>query len=255
VTGKYELIADALANATTYTDNPANPTLTYAYRVTAWNAAGDSLSNVVLVDVATDRFVRRVYQDLVNHAPDPTALASWITAIQGGAPRIGVPNAVTSGTEYRTSVITGFYVKYLRRQPDAGGLASWLNGINSGVTIEQAEASFLASAEYYAKAGATNSLWVTRLYQDVLRRIPAPSEVQFWASRVDAGWSRSLVAKQFVLSPEHLRTVIRADYLQLLRRPVNATELSARVTAMQGGLRHEAVIGAIIATNEYFALP
>ena len=33
-------IANAVANATTYTDKPADPTITYDYRVTAWNASG-----------------------------------------------------------------------------------------------------------------------------------------------------------------------------------------------------------------------
>ncbi len=48
--GPYSLIASPLANAVTYTDNPPDPTTTYAYKVTAWNAAGDSPSNVITVD-------------------------------------------------------------------------------------------------------------------------------------------------------------------------------------------------------------
>ena len=43
-------IANAPANTTTYTDYPPDPTLTYDYRVTAWNAAGDSPSNVITVE-------------------------------------------------------------------------------------------------------------------------------------------------------------------------------------------------------------
>lgn len=48
--GPYAQVAAVLANKTTYTDSPADPTLTYDYRVTAWNAAGDSTSNVVRVE-------------------------------------------------------------------------------------------------------------------------------------------------------------------------------------------------------------
>ncbi len=50
VAGPYTQIATALANATTYTDNPPDPSITYDYRVTAFNAAGDSPSNVITVD-------------------------------------------------------------------------------------------------------------------------------------------------------------------------------------------------------------
>ncbi len=47
--GPYTAIAKAMANSTTFTDNPPDPAMTYDYRVTAYNAAGDSASNVVTV--------------------------------------------------------------------------------------------------------------------------------------------------------------------------------------------------------------
>jgi len=45
----YAPIATVGANLTTYVDNPPDPTETYSYRVVAWNAAGDSPSNVITV--------------------------------------------------------------------------------------------------------------------------------------------------------------------------------------------------------------
>jgi FtsP/CotA-like multicopper oxidase with cupredoxin domain len=50
VAAAYTKIADGPANTTTYIDNPPDPSLTYAYRVTAWNAAGDAPSNVIIVE-------------------------------------------------------------------------------------------------------------------------------------------------------------------------------------------------------------
>ena len=47
--GTFAVLANGLANITTYTDSTAILTQTYRYRVTAWNAAGNSLSNVVTV--------------------------------------------------------------------------------------------------------------------------------------------------------------------------------------------------------------
>ena len=47
--GPYTKLATALANTTTYTDTTADPTVAYQYRVTAFNAAGDSPSNVITV--------------------------------------------------------------------------------------------------------------------------------------------------------------------------------------------------------------
>jgi FtsP/CotA-like multicopper oxidase with cupredoxin domain len=50
VVGTYGTIGAALANSTGYTDNPPDPATTYAYKVTAYNAAGDAPSNVLIVD-------------------------------------------------------------------------------------------------------------------------------------------------------------------------------------------------------------
>jgi hypothetical protein len=50
VAGPYTEIANAPANTITYTDHPPDPTLTYDYRVTASNAAGNSPSNVITVE-------------------------------------------------------------------------------------------------------------------------------------------------------------------------------------------------------------
>ncbi len=47
--GAYATIGTALANVTTFGTTPPDPALTYAYRVVAWNAAGDSSSNEVTV--------------------------------------------------------------------------------------------------------------------------------------------------------------------------------------------------------------
>jgi FtsP/CotA-like multicopper oxidase with cupredoxin domain len=42
-------LGTALANATTFTDPAADPAVSYQYRVTAWNAAGNSVSNIITV--------------------------------------------------------------------------------------------------------------------------------------------------------------------------------------------------------------
>ncbi len=47
--GAFQVIATALANVTTYTDLTADPAYNYDYRVTAFNKAGNSQSNILLV--------------------------------------------------------------------------------------------------------------------------------------------------------------------------------------------------------------
>ena len=48
------------------------------------------------------------------------------------------------------------------------------------------ESGFIASGEYYTKAGSTNAGWVKKLYQDVLGRPASPSEVAGWIAPLRA---------------------------------------------------------------------
>jgi hypothetical protein len=48
-TGAFTLIGNGLANKTAFTDPAAATNTTYQYRVTAWNAAGNSVSNIITV--------------------------------------------------------------------------------------------------------------------------------------------------------------------------------------------------------------
>jgi FtsP/CotA-like multicopper oxidase with cupredoxin domain len=58
VVGDYAQVGTALANQTTYTDTPADPTVTYSYRVIAYNQGGDGVSQPVSV-VGPRRTARR----------------------------------------------------------------------------------------------------------------------------------------------------------------------------------------------------
>jgi len=113
------------------------------------------------------------------------------------------------------------------------------------------EAGFVASDEYFMQAGSTISGWVARLYQHVLKRTPASSEVAFWAARASGGATRYQIALGFLLSTEHLSTVIDGYYQELLDRGIDPAGQWSWVTAIQYGARVEAIIGGIVASDEY----
>jgi N-acetylmuramoyl-L-alanine amidase/Domain of unknown function (DUF4214) len=202
---------------------------------------------------SVQRYVTRVYSDLFNRPPDPTGLAGWTSALMKRTPRVAVANAITYSNEYRTKLITGSYLHYLGRTPDPGGLASWLGGMGRGMTIEQMESGFIASPEYYGKAGSTDVAWVTKLYADVLGRQAAPSDVAGWTSALSRGTRRDQVAMGFLLSTEHLTTVVNGYYEHLLARGIDPAGQRTWVGILQAGGRDEAIIGGIIASAEYYA--
>ena len=149
-------------------------------------------------------------------------------------------------------MITGSYQHYLGRLPDPGGLRSWLGAMGRGWTISQMESGFIASAEYYAKAGSTDAGWVTKLYADVLGRPAGPEEVAYWTGCLRAGLARDRVAMGFLLSTERLRTVVDGYYLHLLGRGIDPSGQRTWVGILQAGGRDEAIIGGIIASEEYY---
>ena len=201
----------------------------------------------------TTRYVTQVYNDLFERAPDSGGLTTWTTAIKRGAPRVGVANAITSSTEYRSRLITGVYGEFLGRTPDPSGLTNWLSAMQAGLTIQGMEGGFLASAEYYAKAGGTPESWVRQLYRHVLGREAGDTEVAGWVTALAQGHSREAVARGFLLSTERLTTVVNGYYQDLLGRSIDPAGRTTWVTAIQQGARTEQIIGGIVSSDEYFA--
>lgn len=201
---------------------------------------------------ATERYVKAVYRDLFQRDPDPSGLATWTGALDRGTARAAVANSITGSTEYRSRLIQRVYRDHLGRGADSGGLTFWLGQMGRGWTVQQIEGGFIASDEYYARAGRGTAGWVACLYHDVLGRDAAASEISYWSDQMAAGGSRTEVAAGFLLSTEHLTTVVDGYYVDLLRRHLDPAGRASWVAAIQRGTRVEDIIGGIVASDEYY---
>jgi hypothetical protein len=137
----------------------------------------------------------------------------------------------------------------LRRAADVGGLNGWVGALFNGqMTDERITANFLISPEYVNNHGGfvlpTSSglypgqQWITGLYNDVLGRTPAQSEVQGWLSAMQntpVQWAPFNVASAFVAGPEKERQNIVAAYTTYLGRAPSQTEIQAYLNAFQVG--------------------
>lgn len=200
---------------------------------------------------AVRAYVTAVYDDLFHRSPDPSGLNTWTSALLSGTPRVAVANSITGSAEYRSRLITESYQQYLNRVPDRAGLHNWLSYLASGRTLQNMEAGFIASPEYYQRGGGTPAGWVTKLYQDVLGRTAGPTEIGFWVNRLSTGASRGSVAMGFLNSDEHLGSVIDGYYRDLLGRTLDSSGRATWVAALQRGTRIESVIGALVSSSEY----
>ncbi|MCR6492532.1 DUF4214 domain-containing protein [Cellulomonas sp. P24] len=202
-------------------------------------------------DATIARYITQVYRDLFDRAPDPAGLRTWSTALGNGVPYGAVADAITYSDEYRGRMITDAYRTYLDRAPDPTGFSDWLAAMRVSLHIEDMQAGFISSTEYYALGGGTDRGWITRLYDKVLGRVPADAEVSSWQRRLDTGSSRYEVALGFLYSTEHLTAVVDGYYVELLHRHIDPAGQSTWVHLIQTGYRDEQIIAGIVSSAEY----
>jgi alpha-tubulin suppressor-like RCC1 family protein len=204
-------------------------------------------------DAQISRYVRHVYLDLFGREPDPTGMATWSAALRNGTPRVAVANAITHSEEFRTGLITDTYEHFLGRGPDPQGLRFWLGQMARGATISQISSGFLASDEYYARAGNNPHQWVRNMYVDVLGRAASNQEAVWWAIRfAQPGNTRATVSLGILLSEEHLAPIVEGYYQQLLGRGLDPTGRGTWIGKLQAGVHDEEIIGGIVASQEYW---
>lgn len=197
-------------------------------------------------------YVTAMYEDLLRRDPDAAGLDFWTQKLVTGTLSYGgLVDGFTGSTEYRSALIEDSYRQYLGRGADSGGLSTWLGQMQGGSRIEDVQIQLIASGEFYSKAGGTDAGFVTRLYQTVLGRTPASSEVSHWVAKINGGQSRGDVASGFVFSTEHLNSVVDGYYRLLLKRSADASGLATWVGRIQGGWHDEQVINALATSQEF----
>lgn len=105
------------------------------------------------------------------------------------------------------------------RTPDKAGLGYWIEAMDKGVTLAQAAAGFVDSAEFVKLYGAnsTDAQFVTALYQNVLHRPLDSAGYDFWVQSLHSS-SRADVLVGFSESAENQAQVVGSiqngiDYL------------------------------------------
>jgi hypothetical protein len=177
---------------------------------------------------------------VVPDSPPPVTLTAAATAF-------------AHSREHFTQFVTNAYQQYLKRLPDSAGLDFWVTNMQAGVySDEQLEAFFIGSAEYIADHGGTGQAWVTSMYQDLLGRTPAASEVQGWVNALNSGTSPATVALGFAASAEREGQRVRFNYRTYLGREAQPAEVTEWVNAFLGGLTNEGMIGGFVGSPEYY---
>jgi serralysin len=98
------------------------------------------------------------------------------------------------------------YEAMFNRAPDAAGLGFWLNGLDHGLALVSVAAGFVDSAEFTSIYGvnASDTTFVTALYQNVLHRAPDAAGLKYWQDDLHNGNTRAAVLVGFSDSAENI---------------------------------------------------
>lgn len=96
------------------------------------------------------------------------------------------------------------------REPDTDGLGYWINALDEGADlVSNVAAGFINSQEFQELYGLNSTVdaFITRLYQNVLDRLPDAEGFAYWREVINSGTDRSQILVGFSDSDENIAQV------------------------------------------------
>lgn len=108
-----------------------------------------------------------------------------------------------AGSAYR------LYKAAFDRTPDESGLGYWMDVLDDGGSLQLAASGFIHSAEFQSLYGAnpSDTLFLTKLYNNVLDRDPDQGGLNYWIGQLNGGMSRESALINFSESNENVSNV------------------------------------------------
>lgn len=210
-----------------------------------------TLSPAATPAAANAAFVQAVYQDILGRQAGPTDLGLVTTVLNAGLRRDVFAQQVVESPEANADFIGATYEHYLGRSADPAGLACWVGLMQAGESNEQIEAAFLASEEFYRRAGSMQG-WIESAYQTVLGR-PAEAQAVTWATtELRAGASLRELAVALISSPESSTDIVERDLSQL-EIPLDANAVAVFTVELSAGrITDQQLQIAYLGSAQYF---
>jgi hypothetical protein len=198
-------------------------------------------------------FISTVYHHILDRGPNSSELSDGLTYL-GSHTRAEYALTLLTGNEYRTGLIQSWYRRFLARSAASGEVDAWLTVFTTDGTDEQIIAAIVSSNEYVdlPRVGATNSGYVSALYQDLLGRAPSPTELATWLTAMSNGMTRLQVAQAILASTEYRTDLIQGWYRKYLGRPATNDEITSGLSSFGAGAKDGQIIANLIGLDEYF---
>ena len=208
-----------------------------------------------------ERYVFALYEDLLQRAPDQGGMTYWSGLLGRGMPRGQLVSSLESSPEYQNIVVNGFYRAYLGRSASTAEIASGLKVFASAQPTglptpqDQMRAQILGSNEYFQSRGnGSNGGFLTAIYHDLFGRAVDSAGSMVFGAALSSGASRTQIALSILTSREAEQALVKSYYSLFLQRPGDSGGVNFFTAQLLQGIREEAVVAALTASIEFFAL-
>ena len=215
----------------------------------------EPLEERLLLSADSERFVNKVYLDLLRRPAEASALTFFGNLIDGGFTRSEFVGEITRSLEYRQKFVDREYQALLGRSADVIGRNLHVALLINGGGEAEVRQSLVASAEYFRRAGGDNVSFLNGVYRDTLGRALDPSGQATFTGQLQRGASRGQVAGQILNSREGLERQVDNYYRQFLRRASDTAGRQGFANALAQGASDAAVLGGVLGSAEYDRIP
>ncbi|MEM7339042.1 MAG: DUF4214 domain-containing protein [Actinomycetota bacterium] len=186
------------------------------------------------INSANASFIADSYTQFLGRSADDAGLDYHLGVLSAGGDqrRLTFTYALLFSAEGAGIEVDRAYQDLLNRAAEADGRAFWASRLQ-GHGVSDLRVLLLASDEYVANAGGTESAWIDALYADVVDRPADDDGKQYWLDQRAAGVARANVAAGLYFSDEALGRRVDAYYTELLSRAPAAGERTAGIAQIR----------------------
>ncbi len=140
---------------------------------------GDAVARSPVYD---QQYVAQAFNTLMGSQPSPSTVQFYVGLLNADTySLLKTTQFIAISTPVVNAEVSKIYQSFLGHAADSFALSYWGSYLASH-SYRQMEAAVAGSAEFSQRAGGSLSQEVIYLYQAILNRTPATSEVNFWAS-------------------------------------------------------------------------
>lgn len=202
-------------------------------------------------DTSERASVTRLYESLLERAPEAAGLDIWMRVLAGATSLEDVTRALLDSAELAGQVpqaneayVTWLYAHILGRAADADGLAHWTSALASAdisraqlaLALVDSGEKLQADASNQLAFGATDVAVLIRMYHALHDRAPDLDGLNFWIDRSEAGLSLADIADGFIAGTETTAGLDDAAFIGQLYRTALEREATATELADWSGL-------------------